>query len=67
MLQHAETILPMAGEIQAELNCHTAGVSDSHAWGSCYPPARVSAQLHIIRLSQSDTQICVGSWAANGN
>ena len=67
MLQHAETILPMAGEIQAELNCHTAGVSDSHSWGSCYPPARVSAQLHIIRLSQSDTQICVGSWAANGN
>ena len=33
MLQHAETILPMAGEIQADLNCHTAGVSDSHAWG----------------------------------
>ena len=30
---HAETILPMAGEIQADLNCHTAGVSDSHAWG----------------------------------
>ena len=33
MLQHAETILPMAGEIQADLNCHTGGVSDSHAWG----------------------------------
>ena len=32
MLQHAETILP-AGEIQADLNCHTAGVSDFHAWG----------------------------------
>ena len=30
MLQHVETILPMAGEIQAERNCHTAGVSDSH-------------------------------------
>ena len=24
MLQHVETLLPMAGEIQAELNCHTA-------------------------------------------
>ena len=35
MLQHVETLLPMAGEIQAELNCHTAGVSDSHAWGLC--------------------------------
>jgi len=33
MLQHAETLLPMAGDIQAELNCHTAGASDSHAWG----------------------------------
>jgi hypothetical protein len=31
MLQHAETLLPVAGEIQAELNCHTAGVSDFHA------------------------------------
>ena len=26
-----ETLLPMTGEIQAELNCHTAGVSDAHA------------------------------------
>jgi nitric oxide synthase oxygenase domain/subunit len=25
MLQHVETLLPMAGEIQAELNSHTAG------------------------------------------
>ena len=25
MLQHAETLLPMAGDKQAELNCHTAG------------------------------------------
>ena len=31
MLQHAEILLPMAGEIQAELNCHTAGVSDHSA------------------------------------
>ena len=37
MLQHVETLLPMAGEIQAELNCHTAGVSDSHAWGLMLP------------------------------
>ena len=43
MLQHAETLLPMAGEIQAELNCHTAGVSDSHAWGLMLPSSsRVS-------------------------
>ena len=41
--QHAETLLPMAGEIQAELNSHTAGVSDSHAWGLMLPSnSRVS-------------------------
>ena len=34
MLQHVETLLPIAGEIQAELNSHTAGVSDIHAWGA---------------------------------
>ena len=37
MLQHAETLLPMAGEIQAELNSHTAGVRDIHAWGLMLP------------------------------
>ena len=42
----------MAGEIQAELNCHTAGVSDSHG-GSCYRPAHVSVQSPITLLSQS--------------
>ena len=29
--------IPMAGEIQAELNSHTAGVSDIHAWGLMLP------------------------------
>jgi len=32
-LQHAATLLPMAGDIQAVLNSQTAGVSDFHAWG----------------------------------
>ena len=41
MLQHAETILP-AGEIQADLNCRTAGVSDFHAWGLITLQFRVS-------------------------
>ena len=44
MLQHAETLLPMAGEIQADLNSHTAGVSGSHAWGLCYPLVLASAR-----------------------
>lgn len=34
ILQHAATLLPMAGEIQAALNSQTAGVSDIHASGT---------------------------------
>jgi len=42
MLQHAETLLPMAGEIQADLNSHT-GVSGSYTWGLMLPSSsRVS-------------------------
>ena len=33
ILQHAVTLLPMAGDFQAVLNSQTAGVSDIHAWG----------------------------------
>lgn len=31
ILQHAATLLPMAGDIQAVLNSETAGISDIHA------------------------------------
>ena len=37
ILQHAATLLPMAGDIQAVLNSQTAGVSDIHAWGLMLP------------------------------
>ena len=37
ILQHAATLLPMAGDIQAVPNSHTAGVSDIHAWGLMLP------------------------------
>ena len=37
ILQHAATLLPMAGDIQAILNSQTAGVSDIHAWGLMLP------------------------------
>ena len=37
ILQHAATLLPMAGDIQAVLNSHTAGVGDIHAWGLMLP------------------------------
>ena len=51
MLQHAETILPMA-----DLNCHTAGVSDH--------PVHVSARLRSIGLSQRspDCRLINGRW-----
>ena len=43
ILQHAATLLPMAGDIQATLNSQTAGVSDIHAWGLMLPSSsRVS-------------------------
>ena len=43
ILQHAATLLPMAGDIQAVLNSQTAGVSDIHAWGLMLPSSsRVS-------------------------
>ena len=37
ILQHAVTLLPMAGDIQAVINSQTAGVSDIHAWGLMLP------------------------------
>jgi len=43
ILQHAVTLLPMAGDIQAVLSSQTAGVSDIHAWGLMLPSSsRVS-------------------------
>ena len=75
MLQHAETLLPMAGEIQAELNSHTVGVSDIHAWGLMLPSSsRVSpVTLHSVvavrypdlcRLMSSRWEL--GSFASGG-
>ena len=43
LLQHADTIAPLASEIQAALNSQTAGVSGTHAWGLMLPSSsRVS-------------------------
>ena len=33
ILQHAVTLLPMAGDLQATLNSETSGVANLHAWG----------------------------------
>jgi len=75
MLQHAETLLPMAGEIQAELNCHTAGVSDSHAWGLMLPSSsRISPVTHHSVVAVRYPDLCrvmgnlweLGSFASGG-
>ena len=75
MLQHAEMILPMAGEIQAKFNCHTAGVSDSHAWGLMLPSnSRVSPVTHHSVVAVRYPDLCrlmgsqweLGSFASGG-
>ena len=75
MLQHVDTLLPMAGEIQAELNCHTAGVSVSHAWGLMLPSSsRVSpvtyhsvvAVRYPSLCRQINSQWVLGSFASGG-
>ena len=72
MLQHAET---MAGEIQADLNCHTAGVTDSHAWGLMLPSSsRVSLITYHSVVAVRYPGLCrlmngrweVGSFASGG-
>ena len=75
MLQHVETLLPMAGEIQAELNCQIAGVSDSHAWGLMLPSSsRVSPVTYHSVVAVRYPDLCrvmdnlweLGSFASGG-
>ena len=59
----------MAGDIQAELNSHTAGVSDIHAWGLIVilPPVHELVRLRTTRLLRLDTQISANSCTAAGS
>ena len=75
MLQHVETLLPIAGEIQAELNSHTAGVSDIHAWGLMLPSSsRVSPVTYHSVVAVRYPDLCkfmhsrweLGSFASGG-
>ena len=75
MLQHVETLLPIAGEIQAELNSHTAGVSDIHAWGLMLPSSsRVSPVTYHSVVAVRYPDLCkfmhsrweLGSFAYRG-
>ena len=75
ILQHAVTLLPMAGDIQAVLNTQTAGVSDIHAWGLMLPSSsRVSPITYhsVVAVRYPDLCRCInsawelGSFASGG-
>ena len=75
ILQHAATLLPMAGDIQAVLNSQTAGVSDIHAWGLMLPSSsRVSPVTYhsVVAVRYPDLCRCInglwelGSFASGG-
>ena len=75
ILQHAATLLPMAGDIQAVLNSHTAGVSDIHAWGLMLPSSsRVSPVTYHSVVAVRYPDLCrlindmweLGSFASGG-
>ena len=75
ILQHAATLLPMAGDIQAVLNSHTAGVGDIHAWGLMLPSSsRVSPVTYHSVVAVRYPDLCrfindmweLGSFASGG-
>ena len=75
ILQHAATLLPMAGDIQAVLNSQTAGVSDIHAWGLMLPSSsRVSPVTYHAVVAVRYPDLCrqinglweLGSFASGG-
>ena len=75
IMQHAVTLLPMAGDIQAVLNSQTAGVSDIHAWGLMLPSSsRVSPITYHSVVAVRYPDLCrfinsaweLGSFASGG-
>ena len=66
ILQHAVTLLPMAGDIQAVLNSQTAGVSDIHAWGLMLPSSSRVSPI-TIQLLRSDTRTSADASTVPGN
>ena len=75
ILQHAATLLPMAGDIQAVLSSQTAGVSDIHAWGLMLPSSsRVSPVTYHAVVAVRCPDLCrhindmweLGSFASGG-
>ena len=75
ILQHAVTLLPMAGDIQAVLNSQTAGVGDIHTWGLMLPSSsRVSPVTYHSVVAVRYPDLCrvinstweLGSFASGG-
>ena len=75
MLQHAATLLPMAGDLQAALNSETAGVANLHAWGLMLPSSSrvspvtyhsVAAVRYPIPCRQANDLWELGSFASGG-
>ena len=75
ILQHAVTLLPMAGDLQATLNSETSGVANLHAWGLVLPSSsRVSpvtyhsvvAVRYPMLCRQVDDMWELGSFASGG-
>ena len=75
ILQHAATLHPMAGNLQATLNSETAGISNIHSWGLMLPSSsRVSPVTYHAVVAVRYLSLCrmvngrwrLGSFASGG-
>ena len=75
ILQHAATLHPMAGDLQATLNSETAGISNIHSWGLMLPSSsRVSPVTYHAVVAVRYPGLCrlvngrweLGSFASGG-
>ena len=75
MLQHAATLHPMTGDLQATLNSETAGISNIHSWGLMLPSSsRVSPVTYHAVVAVRYPSLCrlvndmweLGSFASGG-
>ena len=75
ILQHAATLHPMAGDLQATLNSETAGISNIHSWGLMLPSSsRVSPVTYHAVVAVRYPSLCrlvngrweLGSFASGG-
>ena len=75
ILQHAATLHPMAGDLQATLNSETSGINNIHAWGLMLPSSsRVSPVTYHAVVAVRYPGLCrevnggweLGSFASGG-